>query len=490
MKRYYSPLYCDLYHLIMIQSLIKTNKHTEQATYELFIRQTPFGGSYLLVAGVYEALDVISNIKFEDKDIEYLKSIGYFDQNLLDFLRNSKINVSIEAIEEGALAFPNEPIMSVSGQVWECLLIESILLNIVNSQSLIATKASRVVYNARKKPVVEFGLRRANDFGGLIPSRASFIGGCVATSNVEAGFQYGIPVMGTLAHTYIMQYGANNELLAFEDYLRTMPNNATLLIDTYDTLNGVQNAIKASINTGVKLTGVRIDSGDLSYLSQKVRQILNQHNFTDTKIIVSNDIDEYVIHSLLTEQDSSIDSFGVGTKLVTSHGQPALGGVYKLKEINGTPVMKISNDVVKRTIPGKTNVIRIINDSGNYSGDVIVQANGIDKYRQNHSTNKNNQTHLDYDIYSINIETMRRKRFEKGTQYEILLKPVMINGTVLPSVPKNLYDIQNKAKQSIENLETAYKRLFNPHTYVVGVEYDLYKVYKNTMKTIENYADE
>ena len=356
-RNQFSALFCDLYHLSMAQAMFDNKTHNKIETYEMFIRRTPFQGSYLIAAGLGEVLKWLNDWRFTKSDIEYLKTLGFKD-DFLNMLKKSKLELDIDAFKEGEIVFPNEPILRVTGPAWQTSIIEAGVLNIINAQSLFATKANRIANAAscdgKKRIVLEMGLRRAQDMQGFTPTRASFIGGIDATSNVEAGKYYNSPVAGTMAHCFIMR--EENEVQAFKNYIQSSPLNASVLIDTYDTIQGAKNAIQASLETGIPLKSVRLDSGDLAYLSKQVRKLLDNAGLKETKITVSNDLDEYTIQSLLLEQKAPIDIFGVGTMLATSYNQPALGGVYKLKKTGDRDVIKISETEIKTTIPGTTSV--------------------------------------------------------------------------------------------------------------------------------------
>ncbi len=473
-----TPFYCDLYHLTMAQAWFKDNKHLENKTSEAFFRRCPFGGSYLVSAGLQEFVEWIDNWHISQKDIDYLKTLknadgkSLFDENFLNFLKDQKLNLTINAVAEGEIVFPNEPVLSVNGPCWQVDMVEAAFLNIFNAQSLIATKASRIVNAAtadgKKRPVMEFGLRRAQDMACFLPTRASYIGGCVGTSNVAAAQYYGIEVKGTMAHSFIMSY--ENELDAFKSYLIASEGNTTLLVDTYDTREGIKNAIKASEETGIKLQGIRIDSGDLAYWSKEARKLLDASNMEHTKIVASNDLDEYLIENLIMVQKAPIDIFAVGTKLVTAYDNPALGGVFKTKEYNHQPKIKIAEG--KTTIPGSTNVIRIVKN-GKYEGDIITKS--ADNLISNGKLNRNVQS------FKLKSLTGENTVFKQGQTAYSLLKPIMQNGHIIKHY-LSLKQIQEKTLRHLNNLDNSYKRLANPHVYGVGLEQNLFSLQQQLIK--------
>ena len=461
-----TPFFCDLYHLTMAQAWFKSGKHSEPKTSEAFFRKCPFGGSYLLSAGLGEFLQWADNWKISAGDIDYLASLSnrngtpLFAKDFLEFLKGQRLELDIRAVPEGEIVFPDEPVLSVSGPCWQVDMVESAFLNIFNAQSLIATKASRMVTSASadgiKRPVMEFGLRRAQDFGCFLPTRAAFIGGCSGTSNVKAAQYYGIPPKGTMAHSFVMSYA--DELDAFKAYMRASAGNTVLLVDTYDTRQGIKNAIKAAKETGIELQGLRIDSGDLAYWQ--------------VELLASNDLDEHLIENLIMVQHAPYDAFAAGTKLVTAYDTPALGGVYKTKQYNGVPKIKIAEG--KTTIPGATNVIRIVKN-GMFEGDIIT--------RQNDELIKDGRLTRTLTSWRLNSTTGERVAFTQNQEAYGLLKPVMANGKVIADdINRSLTDIQAAATQNLNRLDKAYKRLANPHLYGVGLEQNLYNLRQNLIK--------
>jgi nicotinate phosphoribosyltransferase len=363
----------DLYQLTMAYSYWKNNMHEKSAVFHLFYRKEPFKGNYAICAGLEYVIHFLNNFKYRQDDLEYLATLNghdgkpLFEKEFLNYLGSMKFSCTVDAIPEGTIVFANEPLIRITGPIIQCQLLETALLNIINFQTLIATKASRVCVAAGDDNVVEFGLRRAQGIdGGIAASRAAYIGGCTATSNVLAGKLFGIPVIGTHAHSWVMSFDSEEQ--AFEAYAEAMPNNCVFLVDTYDTLNGVKLAIKQGLKLrekGYEMIGIRLDSGDLCELSILARKLLDEGGFPNAIIVASNDLDEYKI-TKLKEYGAKIDSWGVGTQMVTSADQSALGGVYKLGAIEEEPrhwvdKIKLSNDIEKITNPGILDVWRIYN---------------------------------------------------------------------------------------------------------------------------------
>jgi nicotinate phosphoribosyltransferase len=424
-------MFTDLYELTMCASYFD-NKKFEQATFDLFIRQLPENRSYFLFAGLDQILLFLEGVRFTQEHLAYLKKQG-FNDDFLDYLRNFKFSGDVWAIKEGTVAFPCEPLIRVTAPLIEAQLVETFLLNTVNLQTTIATKASRVVYAARGKPVIEFGLRREHGIdAGMKVARCTYLAGCDGTSNVLAGMKYGIPVFGTMAHSFVMSF--EKELDAFRAFAQTFPDKSTLLIDTYDDLKGAEKAAlvaKELEKAGHKLNGVRLDSGDLAEISKKVRSQLNKKGLNYLRIFASGDLDEYRITELLNK-DAQIDSFGVGTKMGTSTDKPYVDVIYKLCEIKNkkgefSPLMKLSKG--KATLPGRKQVFRFKDKKGNYTKDMIALANE-----------------------TVNAEP--------------LLTKVMEHGKLL-SNPPSLDEIRTTAKESLSALPPRYKKLTNAAEYPV-----------------------
>ncbi len=361
----------DLYQLTMMQAYWKS-EHNPEATFDYFVRKIPFG-SYLMTAGLTYVLDYIENLHFEDDDIEYLRTQGFKDE-FLELLQDFKFAGDILAMPEGSIAFPLEPIIRVTAPIIQAQLVETFILNKMNFSTLIATKASRVVYAAKGRAIAEFGLRRAQGDGHLEATRATYIGGCASTSNVLAGKKLGIPVSGTMAHSFVTSF--DHEIDSFRAYAEAFPKKCFLLIDTYNSIEGAKKAVivgKELEKEGEKLLGVRLDSGDLSELSKQVRRILDEAGLTHVKIVASGDLNEWKIDELMNK-GAKIDMFGVGTELITGRPTPALDGIYKLSDVveqgRHIPKMKLSEETVKATLPGKKLVWRIF-EKGKFKKDII-----------------------------------------------------------------------------------------------------------------------
>lgn len=378
-----SPLLTDLYQLTMGYGYWKQGMAEREAVFHLFFRRPPFGDRAVIAAGMGPAIDYLENLAFTEEELAYLASLRgadhnpLFDAGYLDYLLDLEWSLSVHATPEGELAFPHEPLLRVQGPLLQVQLVETALLNIVNFQTLIATKSARICAAADGDPVIEFGLRRAQGpDGGLSASRAAYLGGCHGTSNVLAGMTFGIPVKGTHAHSWVMSFDTEPE--AFEAYSQAMPNNAILLVDTYDTPDGVRNAIKTGLRLraeGHELLGIRLDSGDLVELSKEARTLLDDAGFSEAKIVASNDLDEYAIKEL-KDKGARIDVWGIGTKLATAYDQPALGGVYKLGAIRGDNHewqyrVKLSNDLIKVSNPGILQIARTRNADGRVTADLL-----------------------------------------------------------------------------------------------------------------------
>jgi nicotinate phosphoribosyltransferase len=470
---YRSPLglLTDLYQLTMAYGYWKLGRAEQEAVFHLFFRTPPFHGGYAIAAGLSPALDFVETFRFDSSDIDYLRSLcgndgaPLFEPDFLSYLAALRLTCDIDAMPEGTAAFGQEPLLRVCGPILQCQLLETALLNLINFQTLVATKASRICFAARGEPVIEFGLRRAQGIdGGLAASRAAYIGGCAATSNVLAGKLYGIPVRGTHAHSWVMSFESEEE--AFEGYARALPNNCVFLVDTYDTLEGVRRAIlmgRQLRERGHKLVGIRLDSGDLAYLSIAARKLLDEAGFPDAAILASNDLDERIIESL-KQQDAKIAIWGVGTKLATAYDQPALGGVYKLgaiKDASGQwrPKLKLSEQAVKTSIPGVLQVRRFTDDDG-FSGDMIYDVGlGIDT-RQ---TIVNTQ------------EPTRRKRVAASAEFHDLLAPVMRTGRVTAD-PEALAVVRKRAVDQLAKLHPGIRRFINPHEFPVGIDIGLHEL--------------
>lgn len=463
-------LLTDLYEITMAQSYWSQGKIDTDACFYSFYRDNPFGGGYGVFCGANQIAELVDGFGFTDDDIEYLASLQLpgktplFDPAFLAWLRGIELSVDICTVPEGSPVFPREPLVRVTGPLLQCQLLEPAILNGVNFQTLIATKASRVCQAAEGRPVSEFGLRRAQGpDGALSSSRAAYVGGCASVANVLAGKLYDIPVSGTHAHSWVMSFP--DELSAFRAYARAMPDNCTLLVDTYDVEQGVKNAIIVARELGRdghKLQGIRIDSGDLAWLSKMARSMLDKAGFSDVGIVLSNDLDEYTITSL-NEQRAQYTALGVGTHLAAAYGQPALGGVYKLSAIrepgqeDWTPRLKISEQLYKRTIPGVLDVRRYRNGDGMLVGDLIFDVNdGVPA-----------------DAVIVDpLDAMRRRKMEG--EFETLLKPLVKAGK-LEDVDLSARTARTRCAQQLACLDDSIKRFMNPHEYPCGIERGLFK---------------
>ena len=373
----YSALLTDLYQITMLAGYFEKGMHDDPAVFDLFFRTPPFKGGYVVFAGLEPALRYLSELRFAEDDLTYLKSLGVFKESFLDYLKGFRFRGRVISMPEGTAVFPLEPLISVEAPLAQAQFVETALLNIINFQSLVATKAARITSVAAGKEVVEFGLRRAQGpDGGLSEVRGAYIGGARSTSNVWAGQTFGIPVKGTHAHSWIMAFP--DELSSFRAYAEVFPDSATLLVDTYDTLkSGIPNAIivaRELREKGHELRAVRLDSGDLAFLSHESRRMLDEAGFPGVKILASNELDEYVIRSI-REQGGKVDIYGVGTRLATCQGEGggALGGVYKLVRHNGTPKLKVTSDLSKSTIPDRKRLFRAIGTDGTFLMDIICR---------------------------------------------------------------------------------------------------------------------
>ena len=476
-------LFTDLYQLTMAQGYWKLSGACKQATFTMNFRDYPFHGGYAIACGMAQLAEIVERYEFTDDDVAYLASLDapgggrLFDADFLDYLRQMRLVVDIDAVREGTVVFPNEPIVRVQGPIMQCQLIETALLNCINFQTLIATKAARVCQAAKGAPVAEFGLRRAQGLGGNWASRAAIVGGCASTSNVLAGKLFDIPVSGTHAHSWVMSFG--DELAAFREYARLFPTNCTLLVDTYDVEQGVKNAITVGLEMrerGEHLAAIRIDSGDLSWLSKMARRMLDAAGLTDTGIVLSNDLDEYTIKSILAE-GSPVTAWGVGTKLATAYDQPTLGGVYKLSAVrpnDETPwssTIKVSESVAKTTIPGVLNVRRYFGEDGKLAGDMVYDVNlGCDGE----------------EVIVDPVDALRRKCL-KGRRHEDLLVPLVKGGTPLASELSSAMEARSRAMAGLAELDETQLRMLNPHTYPVGFDRNLFDVRNELVSHMRHY---
>ena len=466
-----TPLQTDLYQLTMAAAYFQSGTHDRESVFHLFFRRLPFKGGYVIAAGLAPAIQWLQDFKFQTADLDYLATLRtknnhpLFQEKFLNHLADLHLELDIDAIPEGTAVFPHEPLLRVQGPILHAQLVETALLNIVNFQTLIATKAARVCHAAAGAPVMEFGYRRAQGpDGGLSASRAAYLGGCTGTSNVLAGKEFGIPVLGTHAHSWVMSF--DDEMEAFEKYAEAMPDNATLLVDTYDTLEGVKKAItiaKKLRNNGHELNGIRLDSGDLAYLSIEARRMFDTAGFPKVKIVASNDLDEHLIQSL-RHQGAKIDIWGVGTNLVTAADQPALGGVYKLAALrnpDGTwqPRIKLSEQRAKSSIPGRLQVRRFEKD-GLFIADAIHDiAQPFPENGETKIIDPADPTHT--------------KTIPKNCTYTDLLQPIMKKGALLNPLP-TLEAARETCTKNLQQIHPTTLRLENPHTYPAGLEQTLH----------------
>ena len=465
------PLLTDLYQLTMAQGYWECGKADTQACFHMFFRDYPFNGGYAVACGMAQLADLVDGFTFSEDDLEYLASIPapgggmLFKPEFIGYLRDFKLSVDIEAVAEGEIVFPYEPLVRVTGPIMECQLLETALLNCVNFETLIATKAARVCM-AAEAPVAEFGLRRAQGAaGGVWASRAAVVGGCASTSNVLAGKLFDLPVSGTHAHSWVMSFP--DELSAFRAYAKAFPTNCVLLVDTYDVAQGIKNAITVGLEMrerGEKLTGIRIDSGDLSWLAKMARTMLDDAGLTDCGIVLSNDLDEYTIRSI-RDEGAQVMSWGVGTKLATAYDQPSLGGVYKLSATreNGESAwidhVKISESSAKLTTPGVLNVRRYYFEDGHIAGDMVFDTNA--------AVNEG-------EVIVDPMDGLRRKDLSGKTWRELLIPLARAGKTVLSGEFRSAKAAQARTKQGLATLDESQKRTLNPHTYPVGLDKDLF----------------
>ena len=460
----------DLYEMTMAYGYFKENDTEKKVAFDVFYRRNPDGGGFSIFAGLEQVIEYLENMHFEDEDVEYFRSLNLFDEDFLAYLKNFRFNGDVYAFEEGTIMYPNEPVVTVVAPLIEAQLVETAILAQINHQSLIATKARRIVKAAAGRGVSDFGARRAHNMDAAIyGARASYIGGVNGTATVSAGQMFGIPVGGTHAHSWVMEH--SDELTAFRSYAKVFPNNCTLLVDTYDVLkSGVPNAIKVfqeMKDAGIPLTryGIRLDSGDLAYFSKEARRMLDAAGYQDARIFASSDLDEYVIRELKA-QGARIDVWGVGTKMITSYDWPALGGVYKMSAeiVDGkmTPKIKISENPAKLTNPGYKKIYRLYGKRDNMAlADIIAlddetidDSKPIKLYNQHHTY----QTKVIRDFYARE-----------------LLVPVFVDGRQVYESP-DVCSIREYSKKELAAFWEEYRRILNPHTYKVDISDKLYNL--------------
>ncbi len=460
---------CDFYQLTMGNGYFRTKHADKIAYFDVFFRRVPDGGGYAICAGLEQVIGYIKGLRFTEEDIRYLRGKGIFDEDFLDYLRHFKFTGDIRAVPEGTPVFPSEPLLTVRAPAIQAQLIETMLLLLINHQSLIATKANRIVRAAQGRAISEFGSRRAQGASGaVLGARAAYIGGCVGTACVLADELYGVPATGTMAHSWVQMF--DTELEAFESYCRTYPDGATLLVDTYNVLkSGVPNAIKAFDNVlkplGKRPKGIRLDSGDIAYLSVEARKMLDEAGYPDCKIVASNSLDEHIISDLL-RQGAAIDLFGVGERLITASSEPVFGGVYKLAAVeeNGviTPKIKISENVAKITNPHYKKLYRLYS---NKTGKAI--ADQLCVYDEEIDCTKP-LTIFDPDF------TWKKKTITDFTAKELQV-PIFKNGELVYKMP-SLEEIRSRCAQQTDTLWQEVLRFENPHKYYVDLSEKLWNI--------------
>lgn len=459
-------LITDFYEFTMAYAYFKQNMHHEIGYFDVFIRSIPDKGGYVVFNGLHKFIDFVQNFHFTNEQIDYLRSTGSFDEEFLQYLKQLKLNIDVWSIPEGTPVFPNEPLVTVRGTLVEAQIIETYLLQCINYSSLVATKASRIVHAARGRQVIEFGTRRAQGSDASVEGgRAAYIVGCGGSACTESGFRYNVPVSGTMAHSYVQLY--EDEYTAFLEYAKAIPNNCIFLVDTYDTLkSGMVNAIAVAkdylIPNGYQLKAIRLDSGDLAYLSKKARAMLDDAGLYDTKILASNALDEFIIDDLLL-QGAKIDSFGVGENLITSKSNPVLGGVYKVsayeKNNQIIPTIKISENLEKITNPGYKKVYRFYDKTTHKAiADLVTLADEI----------------IPEDGYELfdPLATWKRK-YITNYYYQELQIPIFKQGILVYDVP-NTEAVRQRYIQQMDTLWEEVKRLKFPHQYYVDLSQPLW----------------
>lgn len=447
-------LYTDHYELTMAQGYFLSGRHEKQASFDYFFRKNPFNGSFVVFSGLSSALEMIRNFKFSSDDCAFLLSSGFANE-FVDYLRNFSFKGNIHSVKEGELIFPYEPALRVEGTILETQLVETLILNMLNFESLIATKASRIRMAAGDRLLLEFGLRRAQGLGAINASKAAISGGFEKTSNVYSAQQFGLKSSGTMAHSWIQSF--DNELEAFRAYAQHFPGDCTLLVDTYNTLkSGIPNAIIVANELkekGYQLVGIRLDSGDLTYLSKKTRCMLDQAGLQKVKIVASNQLDEHIIQSLLA-QGAPIDVFGVGTSLATGKDDGALDGVYKLAFFDNKPSIKVSENKAKMTLPGVKTLHRFIDQDQLFCADGISCAD---------------ETEYDWIYHPLAPE---KQKHISNFQKEELMHEVVRNGeAIIPN--QTPYESASYTQARLKQLPEEHKRFLNPHVYKVGISQKL-----------------
>ena len=472
-------LHTDLYQINMMYTYWKQGKIEQPAVFECYFRKMPFQSGYAIFAGLDRIIDYLNGLSFTEEDIEYLRSLNEYDEAFLEYLSNMKLSLTVRSVVEGELVFNNEPLMQIEGALGQAQLIETAVLNIINYQTLIATKAARIKQVCEDDLVMEFGLRRAQEMdAGLWGSRAAYIGGCDATSNVRAGKLFGIPIAGTHAHSLVQAY--RDEYEAFKAYAETH-RDCVFLVDTYDTMNsGVPNAIRVAKEMGDKINfkGVRIDSGDMAYISKQVRKKLDEAGFYDAKIYASNDLDEDTILNLKM-QHAKIDVWGVGTKLITAFNQPALGAVYKLVAIyedgEWHDTIKLSSNVEKMTTPGRKQVWRITNNDNNRSeGDYVSLIDEDPRQQESLFMFHPVYTYINKHVENFTARPLLQTIFDQGKQ--VYQSP-------------SLHEMKNLATYNLDSLWGEYKRNLNPQDYPVDLSQALWDEKRKLIEKIRHHLN-
>ena len=473
-KKNYTLL-VDFYELTMANGFFKEGMRDKTVIFDMFFREVPDNGEYTIVAGLEQLIEYMENLHFSEEDIEFLRDKNIFDEEFLDYLYNFDFQCDVWAMPEGTLAFPGEPLMTVRGPAIQAQMLETMVLLTLNHQSMIATKASRIVKQAKGRPVVEFGSRRAQGYSAAnLGARAAYIGGCAGTANTLSDKMFGVPALGTMAHSWVQMF--DSELEAFRAFARVYPDNCLLLVDTYDTLKeGIPNAIKVFdeevLPRGFRPKGIRIDSGDITYISNKARKMLDDAGYPDAQIMASNSLDEYTIRTIL-HQGAKLDSFGVGERLITSKSSPVFGGVYKLvatvsKDGKIIPKIKISENVAKITTPGFKELYRFYeNETGKAMADVIAL--------------KDEEIPADnYEIFHP-VYTWKRKTLTDYTAKKVLVQ-IYDKGKLVYKLP-SLEEIKEKAERELDTLWEETKRLDNPNEYIVDLSEKLWEVKDQLLK--------
>jgi nicotinate phosphoribosyltransferase len=466
-----SALLTDLYQLTMACAYWRSGTHQKEAVFNLFFREHPFGGGFTVACGLHGVIELLRDFRFTRSDLDFLAGLTapdgkrLFPADFLEELKGLRLECDVDAIPEGTVVFPHEPLLRVRGPILHGQLLETLLLNQINFPTLVATKAARVCLAAQGEPVLEFGLRRAQGSNGaLAASRAAYLGGCAATSNVLAGKLYGIPVRGTHAHSWVMSFG--DELEAFEAYAKALPNNCVFLVDTYDSLDGVRNAVAVGRQlraAGHELAGVRLDSGDLAWLSVEAREILDAGGFPKAFIVASNDLDEHLV-AALKAQGAAVNVWGVGTRLVTAYDQPALGGVYKLAAVRerGGPwqyKVKLSEQAIKASTPGLLQVRRFL-EGAEFVADALYDMEQV----------------LQGSVTIVDpLDATRRRRIPGNVAHEDLLAPVFRRGRLVYREP-SLEASRRRVQEQLAGFHAGIKRFPNPHPYPVGLELGLHRL--------------